>query len=137
MTELYKSGECIDGAKVKILAKKLIASSYTVSPTGFKGIKYHCSRDGSATIVKALDASSIATVQEKNCNVHLNVGDFIKCNSFFFIAQTTRRLNCFKISMMSGRHECHEGTPNVRVYAQIERPFESIVKALEKRKISS
>ena len=35
--------------------------------------------------------------------------------------------------MMSGQHECHEGTPDVRVYAEIEAPFESIVHAAEKR----
>lgn len=134
MTELYKAGECIDGAKVKIIAKKLIASSYTVSSTGFKGIKYKCSRDGVATIVKALDNNQIKEVLEMQRNVHLDVGDFIKCNSYFFIAQTSKRLNCFKITMMSGRHECHEGTPEVRVYAQIERPFESIANALEKRR---
>ena len=34
---------------------------------------------------------------------------------------------------MSGRHECSEGTPDVRVYAEIEAPFESIVHAAEKR----
>ena len=34
---------------------------------------------------------------------------------------------------MSGRHECNEGTPDVRVYAEIESSFESIAKAADKK----
>lgn len=35
--------------------------------------------------------------------------------------------------MMSGRHECSEGTPDVRVYAEIETPFENIAHAADKK----
>ena len=35
--------------------------------------------------------------------------------------------------MLSGRHECNEGKPDVRVYAEIEAPFASIVHAAEKK----
>ena len=65
--------------------------------------------------------------------VHLEVGDRLKCNKAYFIAKTPRKLNCFDVTMMSGRHECSEGTPDVRVYAEIETPFESIAKAADKK----
>ena len=137
MAEFYTAGECVDGHRVHIRAKKVPekSTSYVESPTGFKGLKYKCSRDGSSEIQIALP-NEIAQIAKVKCsNVHLNVGDTLKCNKFYFIAQTTKNViqKNFEVTMMSGRHECSEGTPEARVYAEIEAPFDSIAHAVEKR----
>ena len=135
MSEYYNGGDCIDGKRVLIKFKKIVhqANTYISSPTGFKGTKYKCSRDGSTEITIALQSDDAKNASTKKSTVNLAVGDSLKCNRAFFIAQTPKKLNCFKVTMMSGQHECHEGIPDVRVYAEIEAPFESIVHAAEKR----
>lgn len=135
MAEFYNGGDCIDGKRVLIRFKKIVPqpNTYILSPTGFKGTKYKCSRDGSTEITVALPSTESETASIKKPSVHLAVGDRLKCNRAFFIAQTPRKLKCFKVTMMSGQHECHEAIPDVRIYAEIEAPFESIIHAAEKR----
>ena len=135
MAEYYSEGECIDGKRVRLRAKKMVAypAAYVTSPTGFKGIKYKCSRDGDSEIKIALSEDKAKEAVEKKPSVHLSESDTLKCNRYYFIAETRRKLPCFNLTMMSGRHECSEGQPDVRVYVEIEAPFESIVHATEKR----
>jgi hypothetical protein len=137
MAEYYNSGDCIDGNRVLIRFKKILQqpATYIVSPTGFKGTKYKCSRDGDTEIVVTLSPDEAAIASEKKMGVHVSVGDRLKCNKAFFIAETRKKLNCFDVTMMSGRHECSERKPDVRVYAEIETPFESIVHAAERKLI--
>ena len=137
MAEYYNSGECIDGNRVLIRFKKILQqpATYIVSPTGFKGTKYKCSRDGDTEIVVALSPSDAANASKGKNGVHVSVGDRLKCNKAYFIAETPKKLNCFAVTMMSGRHECSEGKPDVRVYAEIEMPFESIAHAAERKLI--
>jgi len=135
MAEFYNNGECIDGKRVLIRFKKILQqpNTYIVSPTGFKGTKYKCSRDGSAEITMSLSVDDTEAAVQLKPAVHFNVGDSLKCKKVFFIAQTPKKLNCFDVTMMSGRHECSEGTPDVRVYAEIETPFENIAHAADKK----
>ena len=135
MAEYYNSGDCIDGKRVFIRFKRIQMqpNTYVMSPTGFKGTKYKCSRDGTTEISVALPPEDAVKASELKPSVHLGVGDSLKCNRAYFIAKTPRKLNCFEVTMMSGRHECSEGTPDVRVYAEIETPFESIAKSAEKK----
>jgi len=135
MAEYYNSGDCIDGKRVLIKFKKIQMqpNTYIMSPTGFKGTKYKCSRDGSTEISVALSSDEAKKALELKPSVHLEVGDRLKCNRAYFIAQTPKKLNCFVVTMMSGRHECSEGTPDVRVYAEIEAPFSSIANAADKK----
>ena len=137
MAEYYNSGECIDGNRVLIRFKKILQqpATYIVSPTGFKGTKYKCSRDGDTEIIVALSTGDASDATKKKPCVHVSVGDRLKCNRAYFIAETRKKLNCFDVTMMSGRHECSEGKPDVRVYAEIEAPFESIVHAAERKLI--
>ena len=131
MAEYFNSGDCIDGKRVHIKFKKIQRqpNTYIMSPTGFKGTKYKCSRDGSTEISVALSSDEAKKASELKPTVHLEVGDRLKSNRAYFIAQTPKKLNCFDVTMMSGRHECSEGTPDVRVYAEIEAPFSSIANA--------
>lgn len=135
MAEYYNSGDCIDGKRVLIKLKRIQMqpNTYIMSPTGFKGTKYKCSRDGSTEISVALSSDEAKKASELKPSVHLEVGDRLKCNRAFFIAQTPKKLNCFDVTMMSGRHECSEGIPDVRVYAEIEAPFSSIANAADKK----
>ena len=135
MAEYYNSGDCIDGARILIRFKKIQMqpNTYIVSPTGFKGTKYKCSRDGTTEITNVLSQEEAKNALEKKSSVHIEDGDRLKCEKAYFIAQTPRKLNCFKVTMMSGRHECSEGTPDVRVYAEIETPFAGIANAADNR----
>lgn len=135
MSEYYNSGDCIDGKRVLIKFKRIQMqpNTYIMSPTGFKGTKYKCSRDGTTEISVTLSSEEAKNAAKLKPNVHLAVGDCLKCNRAYFIAKTPRKLNCFSVSMMSGRHECSEGTPNVRVYAEIESSFDSIACAAKKK----
>lgn len=135
MAEYYNSGECIDGKRVLIRFKRIQMqpNTYIMSPTGFKGTKYKCSRDGCTEISVALPSDDAKKVSNLKPLVHLEVGDCLKCNRVYFIAQTPKKLKCFNVTMMSGRHECSEGIPDVRVYAEIEAPFSNIANAAEKK----
>lgn len=135
MAEYYKSGECIDGHRVHLQFKmmKPKVGSYLVAPTGFKGIKYKCSRDGLSRVVIPLDDEEKKIALNHVTDVHLLKDDTLIANKFYFIAETKRCLNCFKVKMMSGQHECKMGKPDVRVYAEIEKPFEQIVHAVENK----
>ena len=106
MAEFYNGGDWIDGLRVLIRFKKIVPqpNTYILSPTGFKGTKYKCSRDGSTEITVALPSTESETASTKKPSVHLAVGDRLKCNRAFFIAQTPRKLKCFKVTMMSGQH---------------------------------
>lgn len=137
MAEYYLAGECIDGHRVHIRAKKVPekSMSYVESPTGFKGLKYRCSRDGDSVIKISLP-TSIAECAKSRCpSVHLEAGDTLKCERFFFIAESRNNViqKSFDVKMMSGQHECKEGTPDARVYAEIEAPFSGIAHAVDKR----
>lgn len=137
MAEFYLGGECIDGHRVHIRAKKVPEKSlcYVESPTGFNGLKYRCSRDGCSIIEISL-SQEIANVSKSKCpSVHLNVEDSLKCEKFYFIAETRKNViqKNFEVKMMSGRHECSEGTPEARVYAEIEVPFSGIAHAVDQR----
>lgn len=135
MAEYYNSGDCIDGKRVLIKFKRIQMqpNTYIMSPTGFKGTKYKCSRDGSTEISVELSSDEVKKASEFKPSVHLEVGDRLKCNRAYFIAQTPKKLKCFDVKMMSGRHECSEGTPDVRVYAEIETPFSGIANAAKKK----
>ena len=137
MAEYYLAGECIDGHRVHIRAKKLPekSMSYVESPTGFKGLKYRCSRDGCSEVKISLPTSVAESAKSKCPSVHLDVGDTLKCERFYFIAESRSNViqKCFDVKMMSGQHECKEGTPDARVYAEIEAPFSGIAHAVDKR----
>ena len=135
MAEYYNCGDCIDGKRVLIRFKKinLQPKGYVSSPTGFKGTKYKCSRDGHIEIRITLQPNNANLAKEKKPSVHLHIGDSLKSEQAFFIAESIKKLNCFKVTMMSGRHECNEGQPDVRVYAEITTPFKNIVHAAEKK----
>ena len=137
MAELYLAGECVDGHRVHIRAKKVPekSTSYVESPTGFKGLKYRCSRDGSSVIKISLSTEMAKVALSKCPSVHLEVGDTLKCEKFYFIAESNRNViqKSFEVKMMSGRHECSEGSPDARVYAEIEIPFSGIIHAVDKR----
>lgn len=134
MAEYYLEGECIDGKRVLLELKKIPNSFvFSTSPTGFKGVKYKCSRDCFAKITTILEKTVYDSAKGKKSTVHLDIDDAIKCNKLFFVAESKRKLNCFDVKMMSGRHECSKGTPDVRVYAEIETPFASIMNAIDAR----
>ena len=137
MAEFFNGGDCLDGKRVLTRFKKITyqPNTYISSPTGFKGTKYKCSRDGRVEITIALPSEMAEAAKAKKPSVHVEVGDTLKCEKAFFIAETIKKLNCFGVTMMSGRHECNEGQPNVRVYAEIVSPFENIVHAAEKKLI--
>ena len=133
MAEFFKQGECIDGHRVLIITRKLDFKSFNAAPTGFKGMKYNCSLNSKSVIDTPLSQKSIDTAQNKKTTVHCAQGDSLNCSKMFFIAETSRKLNCFRVTMMSGQHECSQGKPDTRVYAEIQTPFEHIVHASEKK----
>ncbi len=135
MSEFYQNGDKIDGNRVHISVKKLDFKGLVTSPTGFMGVKYNCSRDCYSEIVISLDEDKIQEIanNEKLRSIYLEIGDALKCGKLFFVAETKRKLNCFRVTMMSGRHECNDGQPDVRVYAEIQKPFDQIVHAVEKK----
>lgn len=137
MAELFLAGDCVDGHRVHIRAKKVPEKSfsYVESPTGFKGLKYRCSRDGSSVIKISLPTAMAKVAKSKYPSVHLEVGDTLKCEKFYFIAESRKNViqKDFEVKMMSGQHECSEGSPDARVYAEIEAPFSGIAHAVDKR----
>lgn len=133
MAEYYQQGDCLDGHRVQITTRKLESKSFSVAPTGFKGFKYNCSLNSKAIIDIPLSIEDVKTAKEKKTNVHCTQGDGVNCSKMYFIAETTRKLNCFKVTMMSGQHECSQGKPDTRVYAEIQTPFEHIIHATEKK----
>jgi hypothetical protein len=133
MTEYYETHDAIDGRKVFLRIKKLVPSTPVKSPTGFLGIKYKCSLDCYAEIKLKHAEEELKIITSNSRHIAVNVGDCLKCNRLFFIHEGLKRINNFKVTMMSGRHECSECTSKNRIYAEIEQPFDQIVHAIEKR----
>ena len=50
MVEYYQQGECVDGHRVQITTRKLESKSFSLAPTGFKGLKYNCSLNSKSII---------------------------------------------------------------------------------------
>lgn len=133
MAEYFEQGECIDGHRVLITTRRLDYKSFSEAPTGFKGIKYNCSLNSRSFVETSLSMEDANAAKEKKKNVHCTQGDELNCSKMYFIAESIRKLNCFKVTMMSGQHECSQGKPDYRVYAEIQTPFEHIVHAAEKK----
>lgn len=133
MVEYYQQGECVDGHRVQITTRKLESKSFSLAPTGFKGLKYNCSLNSKSIIDTPLSIEDEKTAKKKKKTVHCAQGDGLNCSKMYFIAETTRKLNCFKVGIMSGQHECSQGKPDTRVYAEIQTPFEHIIHATEKK----
>lgn len=93
MAEFYNNGECIDGKRVLIRFKKILQqpNTYIVSPTGFKGTKYKCSRDGSAEITMSLSVDDTEAAVQLKPAVHFNVGDSLKCKKVFFYCSDAQK----------------------------------------------
>lgn len=131
MTVFYNKSDAIDGERVHIKSKKFVPAVMFRSKTGFKGIKYKCSRGCYANIVKELDLSIRQSLNNNQSSIHFDINDELQCEALFFIAETAKHIDkCLEVTMMSGRHECMEGTPDCRLYAEIEYPFEHIINAL-------
>ena len=136
MAVFYNKSDAIDGERVHIKSKKIVPAVIFKSKTGFKGIKYKCSRGCYANIVKELDQSIKESLCGNQSNIHFDINDELQCEALFLIAETVRRIDkCLDVTMMSGRHECMEGTPNCRMYAEIEHPFEHVMNAILKKQI--
>lgn len=134
MAVFYNNSDAIDGERIHIKSKKFIPATISKSKTGFKGIKYKCSRSCYAKIVKELDTSIKESLNGCQNNLHLDINDELQCDTLFFIAETMKRIDkCLNVTMMSGRHECMEGTPDCRMYAEIEHPFEHVMNAILKK----
>ena len=133
MAEFFDQGDCIDGHRVLVTARRLDFKGYYTSPTGFKGVKYNGSRNCKSVIETPLSEEDKEAAIKKKKGVHYTQEDELNCDKLYFVAETNRSLNCFKVTMMSGRHECKEGKPDCRVYAEIQTPFEHIVNAAMKK----
>ena len=135
MTECYLAGEALDGAKVQLEVRKIIPTGPAISPTGFNGLKYKCSRNCNA-VIKIQNANDIIEgIQGISKGILTKANDSLKCLNFFIIHEGFKPIKSLKVRMMSGRHECQCGTPDNRIYAEIEQPFEQIVNALNKKKL--
>ena len=69
MVEYYQQGECVDGHRVQITTRKLESKSFSLAPTGFKGLKYNCSLNS-----KSIIDTPLSIEDEKTAKIGIVLG---------------------------------------------------------------
>ncbi|MDZ4757321.1 MAG: hypothetical protein SGJ10_04160 [Bacteroidota bacterium] len=127
--DCYLMGDSIECEHSEVVAKKIIPSSPQRRDDIGVCIKYLCTRDGSAEVVKELDPK-VHKIKESS---NLNLGDCIKSEAFFVLVEGLRPLSKTKLGGQSNRHSSNSVSPRKYTYAEISYPFARIMHALENR----
>jgi hypothetical protein len=117
--DFFGVGESIECASAYVIAKKILPSPPMNHEFFGRCMKYVCSRDGGASIVKELDPK-ISKIQ--NSISRLNLGDKIQGKSFYVLHKGHKPLKPEK-TRFSGQHNGNEMTTPDYTYAEIRTPF--------------
>ena len=130
MAEFFKQGEKIECNASEVIAKDIVPSVPQKHPKIGLTLKYSCKRDGSAEIKKELNPKKYKINKDSN----LELGDKLRANLFYVLVEGIKKIKPTKLGGHSGRHNSQIFNTNKFTYAEISKPFEHIVNALEKRK---
>lgn len=131
MAEFYLSSEAIECESALINTRKpSIGAILDIDKIG-RCRKYSCDLNSSAQIVKEL--SPKPEKGNYNESSKLNLNDKLVCESLFLLVQGLKSLK-FSVINLSGRHKAQEVTTKYFTYAEISKPFDHIVHAIENRK---
>ena len=135
MVEYVSRNEKIECSAAEIFAKKIVKGALLKHPNTNVGlhVRYVCKRDGSAEIIKELNPKEAILDKEKSI---LDKGSKIKCNSFFVLVKGTKRIKISKKGGHTGRHSTQNFNTKTYTYAEITKPFEHILNAIEKKQYS-
>jgi len=112
----HQSIEC-GGANV--IAKKIVSSSPLNHEVFGKCLKYICTRDGEAEIVKELNPKKTQLTHPVSA---LNHGDKIVANSFYVLEKGLKARRLVKVKF-SGAHNANKIITENYTFAEITKPY--------------
>ncbi|MFC2086696.1 hypothetical protein ACFLSA_00830 [Bacteroidota bacterium] len=115
-------GASIECEGSKIIARRFNRGYLEEVPNLGTVIKYKCDRNGTAEITRELNPKK----PKYNKNSHLNIGDKLAANKFFFYVPSYFRLKLSRISRHTHTHGSQEANTRKYTYAQIERRYYTI-----------
>lgn len=126
---LHLAGESIECDKCELTARKIVPSSPQIDSLLGRVIKYECSRNASAEILKELNP------KEFRCKVtsNLDLGTKIQAESIYLITCQLKRLKLDLVNE-SGRHKASKGIIENFTFAEIKYPLENVLNSIQKRK---
>jgi len=130
VTNFFKQGNKIECLASEIIAKKIVPSVPQRHPKIGLTLKYSCKRDGSAEIKKEL----VPKEHKINEKSNLNLGDKLIANSFYVLVEGVKKITPEKLGGHTGRHSSQKFDTKKFTFAEISKPFEHIINAIENRK---
>ncbi len=130
MAEFYLSSESIECESALINSRKpTIGAIIELDQIG-RCRKYVCDLNSSAQIVKELFPKPLLGPYKEASKLDLD--DKLVCESLFLFVQGIKNIK-FSVINLSGRHKAQEATTKSFTYAEISKPFEHIIHAIENR----
>lgn len=129
MKEYFQVPESIECVKAEIFARKFANGTLIKDEKLGRCIKYTCSRNGKATILKELEPKKAL----KKGSSHLNLGDSIHAERFNVLIKGIRRLKFNKIGGHTGRHKTQQAKTSSYTFAEISKSFVNVINSIEKR----
>lgn len=90
--------------------------------------KYKCDINSTAEIIKELDPK-VFVFKEKS---KLDMGDKLKCEGLYFFVKSNKHVK-FNIVNKTSRHKGSDVTTNKFTFAEVTKPFQDVINALEKK----
>jgi len=130
LADFYLSSESIECESALINSRKpTIGAIIEIDQIG-RCRKYTCDLNSSAQIVKELFPKPLhGTLKDTS---KLDLDDKLVCEALFLFVQGIKNLK-FSVINLSGRHKAQEATTKSFTYAEISKPFEHVIHAIENR----
>jgi hypothetical protein len=116
---IFGQGESIECESANVIAKKIEVSPPLNYATFGKCLKYICTRDGEASIIKELFPKSTKLSFPVT---NLNLGDTIKANRFYVLVQGFKAKKLEKVRF-SGAHNARQFNSDSYTFAEISKPY--------------
>jgi len=129
LNEFYTIPQSIECESALLLSRKIIPSAIINYEGLGQCMKYVCDRNSSAEILKEV----LENKKLINCNSKTNIGDKLYCEGLFLLVKGVKRLK-IDLENLTHTHKAQKTVTKNYTYAEITKPFEHIVNALEKRK---
>jgi len=122
-------GASIECEKCELISRKIVPSSPQMDDTLGRVIKYECSRNSSAEILKELNPKEFKYKISSN----LDLGSKLQANGIYLLTTKLKRIKP-DIVNESGRHKASKSTIDGFTFAEIKYPLENVLNSINNRK---
>lgn len=128
MAEFNLIPQSIECESAEIISRKTVISSLMRDPKIGNCFKYSCSRNASAEILKELNPKKYKCKNTSN----LNLSDKLKSEKLYVLVAGATKLKD-ELKNQTHRHKAQKYISKSFTFAEISKPFHSIINAIENR----